>query len=58
MNIKCNRYWGHAPQGDKCDRCGQTIIGFLFGMMNKKTRRVLCNDCYITEVKQNQPPES
>ena len=42
-----NRYWKRTPGGGYCDSCHILIQGFLSPHVNKKTKKRLCEDCYL-----------
>lgn len=41
-----NRYWKLNIDGGYCDNCGKFNAGFLVGWVNRKTKKLLCPECY------------
>jgi len=42
-----NRFWKRVQGGCLCDVCNCLIVGDLRAYKNKKTLRILCQDCYL-----------
>lgn len=43
---KSNRFWKRCNAGFLCDVCGKLIVGFMSGMKNRDSGRILCLECY------------